>query len=257
MIHTLTMMAVGALLGFLSGLFGVGGSSIATPVLRLLDVPRMVALATPLPVTLPIAVVGGLTYWRGGRVNGRAVLWTALGGVPAVIMGADLTAIVPGRLLMALTGVFTLAAGIRVLRGATPAEKAGAERAPRLALMAVGAGVGFLSGLLANGGGFLLVPAYLLLFHMEAQEAAGTSLVAVAALALPGTWVHWRLGHIDPVLALLLAAGVIPSTYLGARVGTSLPAGQARLLFGLFLLLFGAFFLLRTLYRAEMYGWMS
>src|SRR5439155_26929174 len=96
------MIGVGVALGFLSGLFGVGGSSVPTPILRLLGVPRLVALATPLPVTLPTALVGGFTYWRRGLVNGRAALWTAAGGVPAVIVGSYLTMIVPGRLLMAL-----------------------------------------------------------------------------------------------------------------------------------------------------------
>jgi uncharacterized membrane protein YfcA len=92
---------------------------------------------------------------------------------------------------------------------------------------------------------------------MEAREAAATSLVAVALLALPGTWVHWRLGQIDPQLALLLAAGVIPSTYLGARASMALDSRQSRLLFGWFLLLFGLFFLARTLYPAEEYGWLG
>jgi uncharacterized membrane protein YfcA len=255
--HPLFMVVVGAALGFLSGIFGVGGSSIATPLLRLLDVPRLVALATPLPVTLPTAVVGGLTYWRRGLVNGRVALWTAAGGVPAAILGSDLTAVVPGRLLMLLTGLFILVVGIRVLWGPTPGEKVVPCAVSPLAVVVVGAGIGFLSGLLANGGGFLLVPAYLLLFHMETQEAAGTSLVAVALLALPGTWVHWRLGHIDPTLALLLAAGVIPATYLGARLGTRLPPRRSRSLFGTFLLVFGILFVLRTLYRAEVYGWLQ
>ena len=92
---------------------------------------------------------------------------------------------------------------------------------------------------------------------MSAQEAAGTSLVAVALLALPGTWVHWRLGHVDARLALLLSVGVIPATYLGARVGIGLDERKSRLAFGLFLLLFGAFFFVRTLYRAEVYGWLQ
>jgi uncharacterized membrane protein YfcA len=249
------MIAVGVALGFLSGLFGVGGSSVATPLLRLLQVPRLVALATPLPVTLPTAIAGGLTYWRRGMANIRIALWTAAGGIPAVILGSEMTTLLPGRLLMALTGFFTVAVGIRVLWGAPTPEQARPRALSPIPLITVGAAVGLLSGLLANGGGFLLVPAYLLLFRMEPQEAAGTSLVAVALLALPGTWVHWRLGHIDPSLALLLGAGVIPSTYLGARLGMSLPARHARRLFGGFLLVFGAFFLLRTLYRAEVYGW--
>jgi uncharacterized protein len=250
------MIAVGVALGFLSGLFGVGGSSVATPVLRLLGVPSLVALATPLPVTLPTALVGGLTYWRRGLVNGRAALWTAAGGLPAVMLGARLTAWVPGRLLMALTGFFVVLVGLRLLLDRQPAERAeGAPAASPGWFILVGAGVGFLSGLLANGGGFLLVPAYLLLFRMPAQEAAATSLVAVALLALPATWIHWQLGHVDAGLACLLAAGVMPATYAGARLALRLPARDLRRLFGLFLLLFGLFFLARTLYRFELYGW--
>ncbi len=167
--YRFTMIAVGALLGFLSGIFGVGGSSVATPILRLLDVPRLIALGTPLPVTLPTALVGGFTYWKRGLVNLRAVLWTAIGGVPAVVAGSYLTQNVPGRLLMILTGLFVAAVGVRLLRLApvAPERKERQEIAP-LALVTVGAGVGFLSGLLANGGGFLLVPAYMLLFSMGA-----------------------------------------------------------------------------------------
>jgi hypothetical protein len=225
-------------------------------VLRLLGVSRLVALATPLPVTLPTAFVGGYTYWRQGLVDLRAALWTAVGGVPAVIAGSYLTSIVPGRLLMLLTGTFVVLVGARLLWKAVPAAGAGpGVRLPQAQLVAVGAAVGFLSGLLANGGGFLLVPAYLLLFRMEAKQAAATSLVAVALLALPGTWVHWTLGHVDMHLAALLAVGVIPATYLGVRVGLNLGVRQSRLLFGCFLLLFGLFFLLRTLHRAELYGW--
>lgn len=249
------MVGVGAILGFLSGVFGVGGSSIATPLLRLLDVPRMMALATPLPVTLPTALVGGLTYWRRGMVNRRVALWTIAGGIPTVVLGSYLTAFVPGRLLMLLTGIFVVAVSLRLLGNRPTTANLKTSTPPSsLAIFSAGAGVGFLSGLLANGGGFLLVPVYLLFFGMDAHETAATSLVSVGLLALPGTWIHWRLGHIDPTLAISLAAGVIPSTWIGARVGIALQERQARRLFGWFLLLFGLFFLIRTLYRAEIYG---
>ena len=273
------MIGAGALLGLLSGVFGVGGSSVATPLLRLLNVPPLIALGTPLPVALPAAIVGGWTYWRRGMVNVRVALLTALGGVPADVVGSYLSGRVPGRVLMALTGLFVVCVGIRLLwkpvvsksdKSAESPHDASREKltaAPEATendrpaslktLLLVGAGVGFLSGLLANGGGFLLVPAYLLLFSMSAQEAAATSLVAVALLALPGTWVHWRLGHIALRLALLLVVGVVPATYLGARIGLALDARRARLLFGWFLLAFGLLFLIRTLYRAHLYGWLT
>jgi uncharacterized membrane protein YfcA len=69
--------------------------------------------------------------------------------------------------------------------------------------------------------------------------------------------VHWQLGHIALSVALPLTIGVIPSTYLGARLGLSIAQKDAKWLFGLFLLLFGLFFLVRTLYRAEAYGWLG
>ena len=126
--HNLAMILTGAMLGFLSGLFGVGGSSVATPTLRLLNVPRLLALGTPLPVALPTAVVGGWTYWRRGLVNGRAVLWTVLSGVPADVVGSNLSARVPGRLLMALTGAFVILVALRLLwkptLGNTPQDAA-------------------------------------------------------------------------------------------------------------------------------------
>jgi uncharacterized membrane protein YfcA len=195
--------------------------------LRLLDVPRMIALGTPLPVTLPTAIVGAWTYWRSRVVNVRAALWTAAGGVPFVVVGSYLTAHVPGRLLMLLTGVFVVGVAVRLLarplasEAASPSSPAQSSH-PSWLFVLVGMGVGFLSGLLANGGGFLLVPAYLLLFRMETKEAAATSLVAVALMALPGTVVHWQLGHINARMTALLALGSTPATFVGARVGIAL-----------------------------------
>jgi uncharacterized membrane protein YfcA len=258
MMHHLLLIGIGVMIGFFSGLFGVGGSSIATPLLRLIGISRMVALGSPLPVTLPTAVIGGIIYWRRGMVHTKAVLWTAVGGVPTVAVGAFLTIEVPGRMLMALTGLFVVAVGVRLLF--TPADTKTSppqKRETRGLFIIVGIVTGILSGLLANGGGFLLLPAYLLLFRFSPQEAAATSLVVVSLLAVPGTLFHYALGHIDFKIAALMAAGVIPATYVGAHVGLSLSKEKARWFFGLFLLLFGLFFLLRTLYRAEVYGWFS
>jgi len=258
MTYNLFLIVIGGVIGFLSGVFGVGGSSIATPLLRMIDVSRMVALGSPLPVTLPTAVIGGIIYWRRGLVHTKAVVWTAVGGVPTVLVGAYLTSEVPGRILMALTGLFVMIVGVRMLlnfeKSKTPLPKL---QENRNLFVLVGIITGLFSGLLANGGGFLLLPAYLLLFRFSPQKAAATSLVAVSLLALPGTLAHYILGHIDFKIVALMAVGVIPSTYAGAHLGLSLSKDKARWYFGLFLLLFGLFFLLRTLYRAEEYGWFS
>jgi uncharacterized membrane protein YfcA len=256
LLHPLVAVGLGAVIGLSSGLLGVGGSSVATPLLRIFGTPRFLALGTPLPVNLPTAIVGGIVYALKGRVRGRIVLWTSLAGAPAVVAGSYLTGHMPGRVLMGLTGAFVTAAGAWLMRrGIGLADRP--QWSPVWLLLALGGVVGVLSGLLANGGGFLLVPAYLVLCRLSAQEAAATSLVVASFLAIPGTVVHMRLGHIDLNLAIHLAIGAVPATYLGARVGLALKRRHARWVFALFLLGLGLFFLARTFYRAEMYGWFS
>ncbi|TAK60371.1 MAG: sulfite exporter TauE/SafE family protein [Dehalococcoidia bacterium] len=234
---------VGTAIGLLSGLFGVGGSSVSTPVLRLaLGVSPLIALATPLPVALPAAAAGGYVYASRGYVHWRVVLVCGLAGVPAVIAGALATAVIQGSALLVLTGVFVTIVGLRLLRTRELAHHEEHLHESVWLVAAIGVAVGFLSGLLANGGGFLLMPAFVIVLGMTTHEAAGTSLIAVVAFAIPGTVVHWSLGHIDVRLMLLLSAGVIPASYLGGRIGIVLPPRVARLSFGLFLTLFGVFF---------------
>lgn len=243
----LEYILVGTLIGLLSGLFGVGGSSVSTPVLRLaLGVAPLIALATPLPVTLPAAVVGGYVYARAGYVRWRVVLTCGAAGIPAVVGGALATAVVHGSILLILTGAFVAIVGARML---VPSPLAHHEEHRHDASVwlpaAIGVVVGFLSGLLANGGGFLLVPAFVLVLGMSTQEAAATSLITIVAFVIPGAAVHWSLGHIDVRLTLLLSAGVIPASYLGSRIGVLLRPDVARTTFGVFLTLFGVFFLVR------------
>lgn len=232
---------VGTLIGLLSGLFGVGGSSVSTPVLSLaLGVAPLTALATPLPVTLPAAAAGG--YASRGFVHWRVVLVCGLAGAPAVVLGALATAVVDASALLVLTGVFVAIVGLRLLLTKDLRHHEAHVHEPDWLVAAIGVVVGFLSGLLANGGGFLLMPAFVIVLGMTTQEAAATSLITVVAFAIPGTMVHWALGHIDARLMLLLSAGVIPASYAGGRIGVILPSRAARLSFGLFMVLFGVFF---------------
>jgi len=165
-----------------------------------------------------------------------------LAGVPSVILGALATAVIHGSILLVLTGAFVAIVGLRLLLTRELAHHEEHLHESPWMVASIGAVVGFLSGLLANGGGFLLMPAFVIVLGMTTQEAAATSLITVVAFAIPGTVVHWALGHIDVRLMLLLSAGVIPASYLGGRIGVVLPPRVARLSFGLFLMLFGVFF---------------
>lgn len=237
----------GGLIGFLSGIFGVGGSSIATPMLKLLfSVPDLAALASPLPVTVPTAAASAYSYWRKGLVRTDVALWAILGGMPGVIVGALGTRVVTGPWLMGLTGAFVVAVGLRlVVRTARENGRAKPDgRRASVHAALIGLVVGVLSGLLANGGGFLLVPAFVVLLGMTMQEAAATSLVCVAFYAVPGTLVHWWLGNINWLLVLCLSLGVMPAGYLGAKVGLRVAGTHARTAFGGFLTAFGIDFML-------------
>ncbi len=247
MSHFIGYVILGAVIGFLSGIFGIGGSSISTPILKILfSIPALIALASPLPVTIPTAVAGTYNYWRKGLVRNDIVLWMTIGGLPGVVLGALGTRIVSGQWLMFLTGLFVAVSGLQMIRKSkVKCETTFSQgRSSKLIMLLLGFVVGIFSGLLANGGGFLLIPVFVLLLGLSPFEAASTSLVCVAFYAIPGTLVHWWLGHIDWMLALGLSIGVIPASYLGSKLGLAVCEQRIGTAFGCFLAAFGVDFIL-------------
>lgn len=237
---------VGVALGLLMGFFGVGGSSVATPVLSLLGVPGLAAVASPLVATIPSAMSAAVPYVRNGEARPRAAAWTLLGAVPATIAGGLLAARVGGSALLVGSGVVLVVVGIRVLAPIDDASRAvgTARRQNRLLLVAAAAGVGLFTGLLANGGAFLLMPLYLLVFGLRMRQAVGTSLLVVAALSVPTLATHWALGHIDWHVAAALLLGQVPGAIAGGQLAKRITgAGVARRAFGRFLIVFGLAFI--------------
>src|SRR4051794_35404301 len=97
------------------GFFGVGGSSVATPVLSLLGVHGLAAIASPLPATVPSALAGAIPYWRSGEARPKAASWTLLGAVPATVVGGLLAQVVGGAALLVASGVVLVVVGVRVV----------------------------------------------------------------------------------------------------------------------------------------------
>jgi uncharacterized protein len=231
-------------IGVLLGTFGVGGSSVATPVLSLLGVPALAAVASPLPGTIPSALLALIPYVRSEASRPRAAAWTLAGAVPATIAGAFMSHRVDADVLLVGSGVVLVIVGLRVVRPFSDEERerGTARRKDRPLLVAASAGVGFLTGLLANGGGFLLVPLYLVVFGLRMRQAAGTSLLVIAVLALPTLGTHWYLGHIDWRVAGAFAAGLIPGSVLGGALAHRVEGPTVRRAFGVFLVAFGIAF---------------
>ena len=243
------LSAAGAVVGLLFGLFGVGGSSFATPLLSLLGVPGLMAVASALPATIPAALVGAYAYGRKGEIDWTTAKWSVLGGFPATILGALLSNVVGGSALLVASGVVLGLVGVRVLRPLSEDQQhAGAARRERPGLVVAGAaGVGLFTGLLANGGGFLLVPLFVVGLGLGIRSAAGTSLIVISALAVPTLVTHWALGHIDWTVAAAFAAGAVPAALLGSRLAQRLAGESLRLAFGWLLVGFAAYFIIRQL----------
>jgi uncharacterized membrane protein YfcA len=239
-------LAIGALVGLLSGLFGIGGSIVATPLFRLAGIEPLIALATPLPAIIPTALAGSFAYARQGLIRWGTAAWILAGGVPATVLGALATRWLSPQSLMVATGVVLLLVGIRFLweslRGVAPEPRVPPARASTGALLSVGFGAGLLGGLLAIGAGIVLVPALTLGFGFPLKEALATSLVCVAGLAIPGTLAHAFLGHIDAGLLLPFVLGSIPLAYLGGSIAVGLSSRRLRLLYGSFVVGFAVYF---------------
>jgi uncharacterized membrane protein YfcA len=249
--YLLVSLAIGLISGTLGGMFGFGGSSVSTPLLRVMtDISPLHALGTPLPVAIPTAVSGVIGYYRQGLVRFRVAAFTIAGALPGVVAGAYLTRYISGRWLMLCTAVALLGIGIRsaLSGGDTPMEEIPIRptSADLIALL-IGLPAGLFAGVLANGGGPVLVPMYLMFLNMPMLEAVATSLAVVVVLTIPGAAIHWWLGHVDPRLALFLTVGVIPASRLGSRIAQRLGDARLKRLFGWAMALFGAYFLYREL----------
>ena len=243
--HLVAITAAGLGVGVFFGMFGAGGSAFATPMLALLGVPAPLAVASPLPAMLPASMVGARQSWRAGRIDPQLAALTVLGGVPGTIVGALASGAVDGRILLVLSGVMLVGVGVRLLvrDGAGAATRAADRRGRTSLVIAAAFGVGLLTGLLANGGGFLLVPLFVVGYGLSAGEAAGTSMLAVGALVVPTLVSHWALGHIDWSVSMAFATGLIPGSLVGSRAVDRIPAAVARRAFGTTLLLFAVWFL--------------
>jgi uncharacterized membrane protein YfcA len=271
----ISVAAIGLGIGFLGGLFGKGGSAVATPLLHLAGFPALIAVASPLPATIPATLSAADRYRRAGFLDRRVIGASVIAGVPATVLGSYASRWVGGDVLVKATEVMLVGIGIRLLlshrvecgapgdvdaedggdaTGDDPTAAATADgllavaARPRVSrpvspplsqLLLVGLLAGAAAGLLANSGGFLLAPLYLGVVRMPIKPALGTSLAVSAVLAVPGTIVHAALGHIDWTVALVLAVCAIPASRLGATIALRTPPGRLERLFGAGLLTLG------------------
>jgi uncharacterized protein len=262
LLYHVEIFFIGVLVGFLGGLFGKGGSAIATPLMSLAGAPGYIAVATPLPATVPGTLVASLAYARAHLWNRTIIRWSIVIGVPATILGSYLSKYTGARPLLIVTGLLVLGFGLSFVFGSSRGRGSRSDDDPlhqplpsywRLRLSAVAIGVGLISGLLANSGGFLLAPSYARFLKQPIKAAFASSLVVSAFLALPGTVVHWYLGHIAWKEMLNLAAGSVPFSYIGAKVALRTRSIYLEKIYGVALSGLGLFFLVQLFLGAKVH----
>jgi uncharacterized protein len=266
------MLGVSGAVGFLSGLFGVGGGFLLTPILIFAGIPGPVAVATIAAQIAASSTTGAIAYWRrqavdfrlGGLLTASGIAGSALGvwAFNALRRLGQFEAVLQLSyvgLLGAVGGLMlveSLRALLRARRGtARPRRRAGAHgwyerlplrvRFPRsgicvsaLPLVALGLFVGFAGTILGVGGGFVVVPALIYLFRVPTQVVVGTSLFQVLFTMVAAVLLHAvSSGTVDIALALLLIVGGVIGAQFGASAGRNLKGEQFRLL--LALLVFG------------------
>jgi uncharacterized membrane protein YfcA len=269
-VNWLVLIALGTGVGFLSGMFGVGGGFLMTPLLVFTGIPSTVAVATTLSHVTASSMSGALAQWRKRAIDFAMAGVMMVGGVAGTLFGVWLFALMRRQgqmdLIVALTYVLMLGSiGIIMLRESLTALKAYRSgvtvsrplvnrgwiqalpfkmrfRQSRLYIsvlppIAIGFGVGTLSAIMGIGGGFIIVPAMIYLLRMPTRVVMGTSLVQIIAVSAITTVLQATSNFaVDIVLAGLLVCGGVVGAQLGVRIGARLRGEQLRLLLALLVL---------------------
>ena len=240
----------GALTGLSSGMFGIGGSVVATPVLKLLiGMAPIIALATPIPAAIPSAASGSFLYYRNNLINFKLAGSVLITAIPFSWFGSWTTQYVDGTALIVAKAIFLVFLGLKFFISSwlfrTKEEE---QRISITGSLISGAIAGYVAGILAVGGGIVLVTAFRKVNRIKMKEAVATSLACVFILAIVSSIKHYDLGHIDLNITLILAATVIPFSMLGAKIAVSLRNKTLERAFGAAMIIFAIFFIITQVY---------
>jgi uncharacterized membrane protein YfcA len=217
-------LALGAVIGVLLGLLGGGGSILAVPALvYVLGLGIEQAIPMSLLVVGTASAVGALPKIRAGHVQWRLAAVFAVAGIPATFVGSAIGRHLPQSALLVGFAIVMVLAGVRMLQdnGSTGTACTVGDSGinwRRCAPRSIPAGflVGLLTGLFGVGGGFLIIPALVLMLGVEMPIAIGTSLVIIVANSLAGILSHITGTHIDwAITAAFVGTAIIGSLVAG------------------------------------------
>jgi uncharacterized membrane protein YfcA len=246
---TLTALLIGLAGGLCSGLLGIGGGVILVPLLtRFMGLPQKNAHGTSLAILVFTAIAAATAYAVGGTVDWRMALWLALGASVAAPLGARTASRWEPVRLRRVFGAVMALVGVRLFLIHLP--QGSWLHQPGLLgdvyLIATGAVVGWLSGLLGVGGGVILVPILTLLFGTPQVAAQGVSLFMIVPTAFAGAYTHFKLGNVETRLVPPIALASVAAALAGAALAHHVPANALRIAFGALLVWVGLRMALRS-----------
>jgi hypothetical protein len=255
----------GTATGIVLGLFGSSGSIIATPaLLYLLDVAPKSAIAMSRGIVAVTATIAALDNWKRGNVDVSVAAVFGLFGVAGTYAGARLGVVTPVVIQLVVFALVMYAAAWRMLKparlvvpasgGATVSASGGAAVlpctglfSPCMAHMALhGVGVGVLTGFVGVGGGFLIVPALVLLSRIPMKIAVGTSLAIVAVKSYAGFAGYMGAVPIDWALMGGFTAVTVVASFVGTRIAHRFSQDALKRGFAVFLLFVASYILLKS-----------
>ena len=245
--YIVALLATGAMVGFASGLLGVGGGFIMVPVQFFLltsigvdpTTAIRVAFGTSLAVILPTAISGAIGHKRRGAVLTGPMAFMSISGIIAAFLGGTLASNMPGMYLRIIFGFLVLVAGIWMLTAKYP-EIYSEPRNGTLNYIIIGFVAGILSGLLGIGGGIVLVPILVVIMGFNMYNAVGTSTAVIIFTSVGGIIAYilngvnttglppYSLGYINIIQLLTLAIISVPTAQLGVKTSHALPEEQLR-----------------------------
>jgi uncharacterized membrane protein YfcA len=240
-------LALAALVGLTLGLLGGGGSVLTVPILvYVLGFGAKQAIAMSLGVVGTASLFGSLAHWRSGNVDLRTAFSFGAFAMCGAFLGARLAAFVSGPAQLVAFAVVMVLAALSMLRGRVGEADAGPRTPPLLTLAIVGAGVGALTGLVGVGGGFMIVPALVLLARVPMRQAVGTSLLVIAMNSAAG--LSGYLGKVEVPWGFMAAftAVAVGGIVVGARLVRHVPQAALKRGFAVFLLVMGGFILFQN-----------
>ncbi len=267
-VNVLIVLGMGGAVGFLSGMFGVGGGFLLTPLLIFSGIPPVVSVATVAPQIVASSASAVLSYWRRRLIDLKLATVLLVAGILGSGLGVlvfnalrsggqlDLIVSLSYVTFLGLVGGLMLSESIRAMINArrgrpTPLRRPGQHnwvhglpfkmrfKKSRLyvsviPIVVLGAIIGFLGALLGIGGGFIMVPALIYLLRVPTNVVIGTSLIQILATMAVATVLHAASDQsVDLFLAIILMVGGVIGAQFGARIGQNIRGDQLRALLGL------------------------